>query len=58
MRRRIASTNDLPIKESERKYHWALGGRPGDYPSLVCNPLLRHSQFRCKPILLISFQSR
>src|SRR5215467_11783682 len=22
MRRRIASINDLPIKETERKYHW------------------------------------
>ena len=28
MRLRIASINDLPIKESERKYHWALGRRP------------------------------
>ncbi|HWF59607.1 MAG TPA: nuclear transport factor 2 family protein [Nitrospira sp.] len=34
MRRRIASINDLPITESERKYHWALGRRPDDYPSL------------------------
>src|SRR4029078_10921601 len=25
MRRRIASINDLPIKESERKYQWPLG---------------------------------
>ena len=25
---RIASINDLPIKESERKYHWPLGRRP------------------------------
>ena len=29
MRWRIASINDLPIKESERKYHWPLGRRPG-----------------------------
>src|SRR5262249_35353517 len=28
MRLRIASINDLPIKESERKYHWPLGRRP------------------------------
>lgn len=31
---RFASINDLPIKESERKFHWALGRRPDDYPSL------------------------
>jgi nuclear transport factor 2 (NTF2) superfamily protein len=35
MRLRIASINDLPIKESERKYHWALGKRPDDYASLL-----------------------
>ncbi len=34
MCRRVASINDLPIKESERKYHWPLGGRPNDYASL------------------------
>jgi nuclear transport factor 2 (NTF2) superfamily protein len=34
MRRRIASINDLPITESERKYRWALGRRPDNYPSL------------------------
>lgn len=34
MRRRIASINDQPIKESERKYHWPLGRRPDEYPSL------------------------
>src|SRR5207248_3320818 len=28
MRLRIASINDLPIKEGERKYHWPLGRRP------------------------------
>jgi hypothetical protein len=28
MRWRIASINDLPIKDSERKYHWPLGRRP------------------------------
>ena len=34
MRRRIASINDLPIKETERKYRWPLGRRPDDHPSL------------------------
>ena len=34
MRRRIASINDLPITESDRKYHWPLGRRPDDHPSL------------------------
>lgn len=34
MRRRIASINDLSIRESDRKYHWALGRRPDDHPSL------------------------
>lgn len=34
MQRRIASINDMPIAESERKYHWPLGRRPDDHPSL------------------------
>jgi hypothetical protein len=34
MVRRIASINDLPIKESERLYHWPLGRRPDDHPGL------------------------
>jgi nuclear transport factor 2 (NTF2) superfamily protein len=34
MRWRLASINDLPIKESERKYHWPLGPRPENHPSL------------------------
>jgi nuclear transport factor 2 (NTF2) superfamily protein len=34
MRRRIASINDLPIREAERKYHWPLGRRPEDHPGL------------------------
>lgn len=34
MQLRIASINDLPIVESERKYHWPLGRRPDDHPSL------------------------
>jgi nuclear transport factor 2 (NTF2) superfamily protein len=34
MRRRIASINDLPIDEADRKYHWPLGRRPDDHPGL------------------------
>ena len=34
MRRRFASINDAPIAESDRKYHWPLGRRPDDHPSL------------------------
>jgi hypothetical protein len=34
MRRRIASINDLPIHEVERKYHWPLGPRPDGHPGL------------------------
>jgi nuclear transport factor 2 (NTF2) superfamily protein len=34
MMRRFASINDLPIKESERKFFWPLGRRPDDHPSL------------------------
>ena len=34
MRRRFASINDLPIAESDRKFHWPLGRRPDDHPSL------------------------
>ncbi len=34
MARRFACINDLPIKESERKYFWPLGRRPDDHPGL------------------------
>ncbi|MCC2610764.1 nuclear transport factor 2 family protein [Neorhizobium sp. Rsf11] len=34
MRRRIASINDAPIIEAERKFHWPLGRRPDDHPGL------------------------
>jgi len=34
MRRRVASINDLPIRENERKYHWPLGRRPDNHPGL------------------------
>ncbi len=35
MRLRIASINDLPILQEQRKYHWPLGRRPDDHPSLT-----------------------
>src|SRR5262249_27956821 len=34
MWQRIASINDLPINDGERKYHWPLGRRPDGHPSL------------------------
>jgi nuclear transport factor 2 (NTF2) superfamily protein len=34
MMRRIASINDLPIRESDRKYFWPLGRRPDEHPGL------------------------
>jgi nuclear transport factor 2 (NTF2) superfamily protein len=34
MRRRMASINDLPITEKDRKYFWPQGRRPDDHPSL------------------------
>jgi nuclear transport factor 2 (NTF2) superfamily protein len=35
MQRRFACINDLPIKESDRKYHWdRSAARPADHPSL------------------------
>jgi nuclear transport factor 2 (NTF2) superfamily protein len=35
MRRRLASINDLPIRDSERKYHWDRSGpRPADHAGL------------------------
>jgi hypothetical protein len=35
MRRRLASINDLPIAEAERKFHWPSPGvRPADHPGL------------------------
>jgi nuclear transport factor 2 (NTF2) superfamily protein len=35
MRRREASINDVPIKESERKFLWEQGPRPDDFPGLT-----------------------
>ncbi|MDB5810729.1 MAG: hypothetical protein JWN94_2851 [Betaproteobacteria bacterium] len=34
MQRRIASINDMPIKEADRKFHWPSGHRPDDHPGL------------------------
>ena len=34
MEHRFSSINDMPIKESERKFHWPLGRRPNDPPGL------------------------
>ena len=34
MARRIASINDSPIAEADRKFHWPLGRRPDDHASL------------------------
>ncbi|MDA3876219.1 MAG: nuclear transport factor 2 family protein [Halothiobacillus sp.] len=34
MTHRYASINDLPIKESERKFFWPLGRRPDEHPGL------------------------
>jgi nuclear transport factor 2 (NTF2) superfamily protein len=34
MRLRIASINDVPIKERDRRYFWPLGRRPDDHASL------------------------
>jgi len=34
MSRRYACINDLPIKPSERKFHWPLGRRPDEHAGL------------------------
>ncbi len=34
MRRRIASINDAPVTEADRRFHWPAGRRPDDHPSL------------------------
>src|ERR1700741_5591304 len=39
MRRREASINDIAIKESKRRFHWAAPGpRPADVPGLGTDP--------------------
>ncbi len=34
MQRRFACINDLPIAETDRRFHWPLGRRPDDHPGL------------------------
>lgn len=34
MERRYACINDLPVAESDRKFHWPQGRRPDDHPGL------------------------
>ncbi|MBV8473457.1 MAG: nuclear transport factor 2 family protein, partial [Hyphomicrobiales bacterium] len=34
MLHRLASINDVPIRESDRLYKWPLGRRPDDHPGL------------------------
>ncbi|MGN6480518.1 nuclear transport factor 2 family protein [Luteibacter sp.] len=34
MHHRYACINDMPMKESDRKFFWPLGRRPDDHPSL------------------------
>lgn len=34
MHRRLASINDLPVAETDRKFHWPLGRRPDAHPGL------------------------
>lgn len=34
MERRIASINEHPINEADRKFHWPQGRRPDDHPGL------------------------
>ena len=35
MRRRVASINDQPIAEADRKFRWPAGRRPDDHPGLT-----------------------
>lgn len=35
MQRRIASINEHPIRAEDRRFHWPLGRRPDDHPSLT-----------------------
>ncbi len=34
MEKRLASINDLPIRETDRKFFWPLGRRPDEHPGL------------------------
>ena len=35
MRRREASINDVPIRETDRRFLWSQGPRPADHPGLT-----------------------
>ena len=35
MERRIASINEHPIADADRKFHWPAGRRPDDHPGLT-----------------------
>jgi nuclear transport factor 2 (NTF2) superfamily protein len=35
MASRFASINDLPISETDRRYHWSLGRRPDEHSGLT-----------------------
>ncbi len=40
MARREASINDMPIKESDRRFHWPVSEpRPDDHPGLINSPV-------------------
>ena len=40
MARREASINDMPIKESDRRFHWSASApRPEDHPGLIKSPV-------------------
>jgi nuclear transport factor 2 (NTF2) superfamily protein len=59
MRWRIASINDLPIKDGERKYHWPLGRRPDDHPPITwrARPLRgRQSERACSPSIVVTMK--
>jgi len=38
MKRREASINDVPIRESQRRFHWPAGPRPSEHPGLIDSP--------------------
>ncbi len=48
MRLRLANINDLPIRESERKYHWPLGRRPNNHPGLSDLGFQLNSTMSCR----------
>jgi uncharacterized protein len=54
MRLRLASINDLPIRDSDRKYHWPLGRRPDEHPGLSalgfkCDAMPKRSHSKQRP---------